>query len=264
MELREAIGRRRSIRFLRPYKPVEPEKIQMMFEAARIATHWGNVQSLGAVAIHRDTAPKEVLDSLKAVVVGWQLKIAPVIIVWFCDPGMVDEQEDRLRKLMDVGALGFGPEELKRTTLEEKFLPAFKGIKDFLKAPGLNEIDCGQGMAQATLMAYELGLGTCFLGTPEGDDILKALGVPGHCRLLLLQCVGYPMEHWEAGGQRPREPFERLFSLNTYGNAYPRSEEVVDELTRDQMFTRPAPLPDREEELDYLERALKLKAPGLF
>ena len=39
MELREVIGRRRSIRFLRPYMPVEPEKIQMMFEAARIATH---------------------------------------------------------------------------------------------------------------------------------------------------------------------------------------------------------------------------------
>ena len=35
MELREAMGRRRSIRFLRPYRPVEPEKIQLMLEAAR-------------------------------------------------------------------------------------------------------------------------------------------------------------------------------------------------------------------------------------
>ena len=37
MELREVIGRRRSIRFLLPYKPVEPEKIQRMLEAARLA-----------------------------------------------------------------------------------------------------------------------------------------------------------------------------------------------------------------------------------
>ena len=37
MELREVLGRRRSIRFLLPYKPVEPEKIQRMLEAARIA-----------------------------------------------------------------------------------------------------------------------------------------------------------------------------------------------------------------------------------
>ena len=38
MELREVIGRRRSIRFLLPYKPVEPEKIQRMLEAARLAS----------------------------------------------------------------------------------------------------------------------------------------------------------------------------------------------------------------------------------
>ena len=36
MELRDAMGRRRSIRFMLPYKPVEPEKIQCMLEAARI------------------------------------------------------------------------------------------------------------------------------------------------------------------------------------------------------------------------------------
>ncbi len=264
MELREAIGRRRSIRYMRPYKPVEPEKIQMMLEAARIATHWGNLNSLHAVVVHRESAPKEVLDSLKAVVVGWQLRIAPVVIVWYTDPEVVERQGDSLRELIGVGALGFGPEELKKKTLEEKFLPAFNEIKDYLKGPGLNEIDCGQGMAQANLMAYELGLGSCFLGTPEGDAILKVLGAPSHCRLLLLQCVGYPMEHWEAGGQRPRQPFESLFSLNTCGNPYPRSQDVIDELTRDKMFTRPAPLPDRMEELEYLERALKLKAPGLF
>ena len=107
----------------------------MMFEAARIATHWGNVQSLRAVAIHRHSAPQEVLDSLKAVVVGWQLRLAPIVIVSYCNPEAVEEQGDRLRQLMDVGALGFGPEELKRTTVEEKFLPAFKEPKDYLKLP---------------------------------------------------------------------------------------------------------------------------------
>ncbi|NQV19949.1 MAG: nitroreductase family protein [Rhodospirillales bacterium] len=236
----------------------------MMFEAARIASHWGNVQSLRAVAIFRESAPQEVLDSLKAMVVGWQLRIAPVVIIWYCDPEAVEGQADSLRKLMKAGALGFGPKELKERELEEKFIPAFSGVKDFLKEPGLNEIDCGQGIAQATLMAYEQGLGTCFLGTPNSEGILKACGIPDHCRLLLMQTVGYPAEHWEAGGQRPRLPFEDLFHLNQFGNAYPRSEEVVDELTQDKMFTRPAPLPEREDELDYLQSALNLQAPGLF
>ncbi|MBT4161293.1 MAG: hypothetical protein HOE54_08290, partial [Gammaproteobacteria bacterium] len=80
MELREAIGRRRSIRFIKPYKPVEPEKIQVMFEAARIASHWGNVQSLRGIAIFRDTASKEQLDALQGIILGWQIKIAPCVI----------------------------------------------------------------------------------------------------------------------------------------------------------------------------------------
>ena len=82
MQLREVIGRRRSIRFVKTYKPVETEKIQCMLEAARIASHWGNVQTLKAVAVFRDSASEEVLDAITATVVGWQVKIAPVVIVW--------------------------------------------------------------------------------------------------------------------------------------------------------------------------------------
>ena len=57
MELKEVIGRRRSIRFIRPDKPVEHEKIQKMLEAARLASFWGNVQALKAVVIERSSAP---------------------------------------------------------------------------------------------------------------------------------------------------------------------------------------------------------------
>ncbi len=71
MELREAIGSRRSIRFLAPYRPVEPEKIQRMLEAARLASHWGNVQSLRALVVFRDSAPQETLDALQAPIAGF-------------------------------------------------------------------------------------------------------------------------------------------------------------------------------------------------
>lgn len=264
MELREVMGRRRSIRFLRPYKPVEKWKIQYMFEAARIASHWGNVQSLRAVAVFRDEAPKEVLDELQALVVGWQLRIAPVIIVWYVNPEAVDEQSDRLRELADVGALGFGDEETRRKGLEEELIPFFDRLIEPMKSPGMNEVDCGQGIAQATLAAFDVGLGTCCLGTPRGPRILSALGVPSHCRVLLLQTVGYPLEHWEAGGQRPRQPFEKLFSLNGYDTPFPRDEAFMEELRRDGFFTAPAPLPNRREELEFLRRALDLEAPGFL
>ncbi|MEJ2131876.1 MAG: nitroreductase family protein [Gammaproteobacteria bacterium] len=264
MELREVMGRRRSIRFLRPYQPVEKWKIQYMFEAARIASHWGNVQSLRGVAVFRDEASEQVLNELQALVVGWQLKIAPVVIVWYVNPDAVDEQADRLRELAGVGALGFGDEETRRKGLEEELIPFFDRLLEPMKSPGMNEIDCGQGIAQATLAAFDVGLGTCCLGTPRGPSILKALGVPSHCRVLLLQTVGYPLEHWEAGGQRPRQAFEKLFSMNTYDNPYPRDDAFVEQLGRDGFFTAPAPLPNRRKELDLLQKALDLEAPGFL
>lgn len=262
MELREVMGRRRSMRFLRPYQPVEPEKIQLMLEAARRASHWGNVGGLRAVVVFRESAPQESLDALFAPIAGYQIRQAPVIIVWYFDPGAVDEQSDRLRELLDAGALGVG--ENKKQDLEEKIIPFFDGIREMLKAPGMNEVDCGQGIAQATLMAFEQGLGTCCLGTASTEEIREQLGLPDGCRVLLLQTVGYPAESWEAGGQRPRQPFEKLFHMNAHGNPFPRSDEVVAELTEDGFFTRPGPLPWREAELEYLKDALDIPGSGLI
>ncbi len=262
MELRQVIGNRRSIRFLLPHKPVEPVKIQRMLEAARIASHWGNVQSLRAVVVFRDSCSDETREAVTAPIAGFQIKLAPVVIVWYLDTAAVDDQPDRLRELLKAGALGFGEKKLE--ALETQLIPIFKGITEISKAPGLGEVDCGQGIAQATLMAFEQGLGTCCLGTPHGEKIRQNLGMPESARILLLQTVGYPAENPEAGGQRPRQPFEKLFHMNGYGKPFPRNEEVVEELAEDGMFQAPGPLPWREEELEYLRVALDIKGSGLL
>ncbi len=262
MELREVIGRRRSIRFLLPYKPVEPEKIQRMLEAARIASHWGNVQSLRALVVFRDRAPAATLDALQAPIAGFQIRLAPVVIVWYVETAAVDEQSDRLRELLKAGALGFGAD--KEKALETQLIPIFESIRETLKQPGLNEVDCGQGIAQATLMAFEQGLGTCCLGTPYGDTIRQGLGIPDTCRVLLLQTVGYPAESPEAGGQRPRQPFEKIFQMNTYDTPFPRAADVVAELEEDNLLQAAAPLAWREAELEYLRTALGIKGHGLL
>ncbi len=262
MELRQVIGRRRSIRFMLPYKPVEPEKIQRMLEAARLASHWGNVNSLRAVVVFRDSAPPEVVESLVAPIAGFQIRLAPVVIVWYIDTNAVDQQSDRLRELLEAGALGFG--EGKRDALENQLIPIFDSIRDHLKQPGIGEVDCGQGIAQATLAAFEQGLGTCCLASPNLEKIRLNLGLPDGCRVLLLQTVGYPAESPDAGGQRPRQPFETLFHMNRYGEAFPRSAEVVAELEEDGMIQNPAPRPWREAELEYLKKALGIKGHGLL
>src|SRR5271167_990147 len=66
MELKEAIGIRRTIRFYNPYRPVEREKIQKMLEAARIASFWGNVQALRAIVMFKGESPQEKWDALVA------------------------------------------------------------------------------------------------------------------------------------------------------------------------------------------------------
>ncbi|MBK6659996.1 MAG: nitroreductase family protein [Proteobacteria bacterium] len=134
-ELREVIGRRRSIRFLRPDMPVEPEKIQMMFEAARIATHWGNVQALRAVAIHRHSAPQEVLDALKAVVVlaaahraGHRGTATPRAGRGTGQPSA--PADGRRRARLSV------PPNSSATPSKKNSFPRLQEIKDFLKSAG--------------------------------------------------------------------------------------------------------------------------------
>jgi nitroreductase len=262
VQLREAIGRRRSIRFLLPHKPVELHKVQRMLEAARLASHWGNVNSLRALVIERDKAPQDVLDALPSPVGGYQIQLAPIVIVWYIETASTDQIGQRLRELLDAGAIGYGPN--KRSALEKTLVPIMESAGDALKMPGLGEVDCGQGIAQATLMAFEQGLGTCCLGTGDPDGIRRKLGLPDTCRVLVTQTVGYPAESPDAGGQRPRLPFEVLFQLNGYNTPFQRSVEVVEELKQDGMIQDGAPLPWREAELEYLRRALNLKGEGLL
>jgi nitroreductase len=254
MELKEAIGCRRSIRYLRPYRPVEREKIQKMLEAARLASFWGNVQALGAIVIERATAPAEVLASLPAgtAIGGFQLRLAPVVIVWLLDWGRVAAQGERLHELVEAGALGINPEK-SHAYLDETLIPFFQAATETIRQSGITEVDCGQGIAQATLVAFEEGLGTCLVGCPSDRRLRRALRLPDTVRVLAFQTVGYPAEDPEAGGQRPRLPFEARFSLNRWGDPFPREERVVEELQKARMIGRPAPLSYRREELRWLQ-----------
>src|SRR5581483_104101 len=226
MELKEVIGRRRSMRYLRPYRVVEREKIQKMLEAARLASFWGNVKALGAVVIERATAPADVIAALPSgtAIGGFQLRMAPTVIVWTLDWQKVAQQGKRLHELADAGAVGVNAEKT-HAYLESTLIPFFQAATESIRNNGLTELDCGQGIAQATLVAYEEGLGTCLVGIPQERKLRRALAIPDTVKILVLQTVGYPAEDADAGGQRPRLPFDERFCLNRWGSAFPRSQE---------------------------------------
>ncbi len=257
MEVQEAIGTRRTYRYLLPHKPVERGKIQKMLEAAHLASFWGNVQALKAVVVERATASEKVLEALAAPVAGFQIDQAPVVIVWWLDFATLDVQDERLRELVRARVLGVD-EAKSMGALESFLIPFFKQAMPQIKQSGLTEIDCGQGIAQATLVAIDLGLGTACLGSTKEQEIRENLKLPDSGKVLLLQCVGYPAETIEAGGQRPRRPFESRFSLNTVDTPFPEDKAVVEELEQARMIQPKAPLPWRQAELEYLQEALDL------
>jgi nitroreductase len=256
MELKKVIGNRRSTRFLRPYKQVERAKIQKMLEAARLASFWGNVQALKAVVIERSSAPPEVIAALPVgtAIGGFQFRSAPVVIVWCLDWQAVAEQGDRLHELVDAGAIGVDKAQ-SHAYLDSMLIPFFQSAGERIKTTGFTELDCGQGIAQATLAAFDEGLGTCLLGAMNDRKLRKALKLPDSFKVLVLQTVGYPAEDPAAGGQRPRRPFEKRFFLNRFGEAFPRDPAVVEELKAAGMFQEKGPLPSRDEELRWLGKA---------
>lgn len=120
-------------------------------------------------------------------------------------------------------------------------------------------MDVGQAIAQATLVAYDEGLGTCCMSSPRLEQVGRLLDLPDTAVPVCIQAVGYSAEQWEAGGQTVKPPFETMFFEMRHGAAFAPDPAVDAELTRDGMLSEPAPLPWREAELQYLMRGLGLE-----
>jgi len=253
VEFKEVVGRRRSIRFFDPDKPVERDKIQAILETARLASCAVNAQWLRAIVVERDKLPPEKLNQLKTPVAALTLDLAPVHIYFFCDLGIVNRiKGSRLKELVDVGALapthGWSHKFVDDFVYPQILEPMTKNLQGYLAAA---MADCGGAAHMALLAAFDEGLGAC-LNTPNPALTAQVFGVPADWVSLWVMLLGYPSESWEAGGQRPRPPFEELYFDGEYGKPFPRDPEVVERLTKQKMFQTPAPLPGRREEIRKL------------
>ena len=74
---KEVVGRRRSIRYFQSWRHVEREKIQIMLEAARLASCAVNATFLKAIVVFRDDLDRETLDALKTPVSGLNIELQP-------------------------------------------------------------------------------------------------------------------------------------------------------------------------------------------
>lgn len=253
MEFKEVVGRRRSIRFFDPDKPVERDKIQVILEAARLASCAVNAHWLRAIVVERDKIPPDKLNMLKTPVAALTLDLAPVHIYFFCDLGIVNRiKGSRLRELVDVGALapthGWSHKFVDDFVYPQILEPMTKNLTGYMAAA---IADAGGAAHQALLTAFDEGLGAC-LNTPNPVLTKQVFGVPDDWVPMWVMLVGYPSESWEAGGQRPRPPFEELYFDGEYGKPFQRDPAVVERLKAEKMITTPAPLPNRRDEIRKL------------
>ena len=261
MEVKQVLGNRRSIRYYLPFRPVEREKVQKMLEAGRRASCVGNVTVARAVVIWRDQASEEVMKAITPPIGYQQMQTAPCFILWYNDTAAyeIEHWMSTLRGLREQRRTGVGDPALENTATEEQVRPLFERIWKQASVQPLAYIDVGQAIAQATLIAYDEGLSTCCMSSPQIDGIRVPLKLPETAIPVCIQSVGYSAESPEAGGQTVKEPFENLFCEMEHGTPFTLSAEVEQELERAKLIQQPAPLPWRQEEFRYLWRALELE-----
>jgi nitroreductase len=163
-------------------KAVEPEKLELCIEAARIAPSASNGQpwrfvlvdepGLRASAAEACFGPGTVFNRFAAQ--------APILIVLVVEPSS---------GLNRIGA-----------ALKRRDYPL---------------IDVGIAAEHFCLQAAELGLGTCMIGWFDERKIKKLLGVPAGKRLGLIISVGYP-EADDPARPKSRKPTEAILGRNAY------------------------------------------------
>lgn len=152
MELSAAVKGRRSIRSYKP-NDVSEEKVEMLIEAATFAPSAGNIQPWEFVIVRNPEMKKQL-----AIAAHEQsfMEQAPVVIV-VCANEILSSQ-------------GYGARGETLFCLQ----------------------DTAAAVQNMLLTAYSLGLGTCWIGAFEEDEVSDVLKIPEGVRPVALVPVGYP------------------------------------------------------------------------
>ncbi len=258
MEFKEVIGTRRSTRWLKPWRPVEREKIQVMFEAANRASRSVNADYPRALVVNRSDLKPEVIESLKNPTTTVELDLAPTYIFWYFDKDYIFGAQERLKQLVQHHALspshGWSEAYVDEVVWPQVLKPVSES--DFLILMGY--VETGIAICNAVNAAVDEGLGTCLHAFTAPDVVKDAFGVPDNWVPVWLQLVGYPLEEREAGGQRPRNPLSYSYFEGNCNQPFTEDEEVTEKLRQARLIQEPGPFPYRAEEVRMLSRMFGL------
>ncbi len=163
-------------------RAVEPEKLGLCVEAARIAPSASNGQPWRFIVVDEPNLRAAVAKACVGPGAGFNrfAAAAPVLVV------LVVERSTRLNR---IGAI--------------------------LKRRDYPLMDVGIAAEHFCLEAAELGLGTCMMGWFAERRIKRLLGVPASRRLGLVISLGYP-EEGDSPRPKSRKATEEILGLNAY------------------------------------------------
>lgn len=258
IDLWKVIGDRRSIRYFLPYRPVERWKVEMMFQAGHRSSRAINGSFIKTVAVEREMLTPETLEALKTPTNTADLEMAPLYLFTYANRLAPLGGPERLKDLYDRGAfapaIGWSHEFIDKVIDQTILTPLAATEAD---AIWISSVEAAQAIAHMLLVATGLGLGTCCKSF-VADAVKDQLGVPDTCVPIWMILVGYPAEHPQAGGQRPRPPLEEDYFWGSFETPFETTPAVTDELKRRRLLQPIAPYPWRDAEIRYIARAFGL------
>lgn len=159
-------------------RKVEPEKLERILEAGRLAPSACNAQPWKFVVVDDHELAGKIGKAATGMGMNKFAKDAPVHI-------LVIEESANITSILG-------------SKVKDKHFPL---------------MDIGIAAAYITLAAESEGLGTCILGWFDEKEMKRLTGIPSSKRLLLDIVVGYPLK-----GKRKkiRKPKEKVITYNKY------------------------------------------------
>lgn len=159
-------------------RPVEPEKLERILEAARLAPSACNAQPWRFVVITNPELSVKVGKATAGLGMNKFAKNAPVHI-------LIVEESANLTSFLG-------------SKIKDKYFPL---------------VDIGIAAAHISLAAEDEGLGSCIIGWFDEKEIKRLTGIPESKRLLLDITVGYPAKEKR---KKLRKDKDKVVSYNRY------------------------------------------------
>ncbi len=159
-------------------RPVEPEKLKRVLEAARLAPSACNAQPWHFVVIADKELARQVGKAAAGLGMNKFAKEAPVHI-------LITEESANITSMLGG-------------KVKDKYFPL---------------IDIGIAAAHISLAAEAEGLGSCILGWFDEKEVKRLAGIPQSKRLLLDIVIGYPAKEKR---KKSRKDSNKIISYNKY------------------------------------------------